>query len=103
MKLQEYIDWIKAQDHIISALDKDYEGHCPCFYHKKKIGKSWVIIQAHCWRTTINSMIDGCDCPYAGVHISGKLPKKDLEKIGKAVKKKLVELDWCDWALRIDK
>lgn len=101
MKLEQFLKEIKDADYIYSYLDKDFEGSCPCFHGKKKIDGELVYFDAHCWRTTINSIVGGCDCPYSGIHIKSKLPRKDLLKIGRVVKRKLDEGGWSHWTLKV--
>lgn len=103
MKLEQFLKEIKEADYIYSYLDKNFNGSCPCFRGKKKIEGAWVYFNAHCWRTTINSYVGGCDCPYSGIHLKSKLPRKDLLKIGRAVKKILNDMKWSEWTLKIDK
>ena len=102
-EIDEFIKQIKESEYIYSYLDKDFEGSCPCFHSKRKIEGEWVYFDAHCWRTTINSIRGGCDCPYSGIHLKSKLPHKDLLRIGRALVKKLNEMEWSSWTLKIDK
>jgi hypothetical protein len=103
MNIAELIKKIETMDYP-QHLDKGYEGSCPCFYYNPTVEGKRLVIHGHCWRTTVNSVIGGCKCEYNGVHISGKLPKKDLLKIGKAFKKQLDAQKWySEWDLVIDK
>ena len=103
MKLQQYIDWIKSREDILSALDRKYEGACPCFWHKKKVDGKYIQVRGHCWRTTVNAMVDGCSCQYSGIHLRGDFTRAELMRVGKAIKQQLDELGWTHWSIRIDK
>jgi hypothetical protein len=93
MKLQTLIDKIENMDYP-QKLEKDWSGSCPCFWYSPMIEGVRVSIHGHCWRTTDNSLIGGCKCAYNGFHIKGKLPRKDLLRLAKALKKQLDAQEW---------
>ncbi len=46
-----------------------------------------IDIKTHCYKTTINSRISGCECGYSGVHIKAdpdiSIKEKELKEIAK--------------------
>ncbi len=69
------------------ALDKTYEGACPCFWVKVTIDEEPVNIHGHCWRV--------CKyCSFNGIHVTSKLPMSKLKKLAKAFKKQLDAQNW---------
>ncbi len=66
-----------------------------------------IKIKTHCHRTTINSMIGGCKCDHAGVHIGQdfdlKLTQKELKAIAKLFADYIKEAYWCGVSIVIEK
>ena len=85
----DFIRQINATDHyeIQSLLDKKHDGECPCFWATKVIDGKKISIHGHCWRVCM-------ECSYNGLHVSGKLLKKDLMRIARALKRKLDKQKW---------
>jgi len=71
-------------------IDKKFGGSCPCFWGRLKVGGHYIGLHGHCWR----SEEDGGNCPYNGLHIRSKLPKKEIEPLIKAIVKKLNAQKW---------
>jgi hypothetical protein len=57
--------------------DDEWDGSCPCSDVTGRGFKIWL----HCWRSACTS------CRFAGVHVSGTIPKKDLRRIGRHIAK----------------
>lgn len=102
MTLDQYISWINSCEDILSSLDRKYDGSCPCFWHRKKVEGKYIQVHGHCWRTTVNSRKGGCTCPFSGVHLRGSFTRAQLMRVGRAIKKRLDELEWSQWSIRVD-
>jgi len=89
MTTEELINKVKKMDYP-QELDKSYEGSCPCFWYKPIIDGRKIEIHGHCWRTNI----DGCNCSFNGLHITGSLSVAKLTKIAKTFKKQLDKQNW---------
>ena len=101
MKFQDLIDKVLKMDYP-QELDKKWNGECPCFWCNPIINGHRIKIHGHCWRTTDNGKRGGCKCLNNGLHITGKLPKKDLMKLAKAFKKKLDRQQWYSiWEIEV--
>jgi hypothetical protein len=102
MTKEELIKKVKDLDYP-QQLDKGYEGSCPCFWYHPTIDGKRVSIHGHCWRTTGDNMVGSCKCAYNGLHITGKLPEKDLLEIAKAFKRQLDKQKWySEWDIVIN-
>lgn len=86
MKIEYLINKVSKMDYP-QKLSKEYDGGCPCFYYYPIVDGVKIEIHGHCWRTCQ-------ECAYNGLHITGKLPRKDLMKIAKVFKKQLDAQEW---------
>jgi hypothetical protein len=73
-------------------VDDDCTGSCPCC---EVVGQGFTI-RVHCWRK------DCASCFFAGVHVSGTLPKKDLRRIGRHVAGLLAERWSAEFAVVVE-
>jgi hypothetical protein len=97
MKVKDLIAKVKKMDYP-QKLERGWEGLCPCFNYNPTIDGHKISIHGHCWRTTDNGIDGGCECAFNGLHIKGKLPKKDLMEIAKSFKAKLDKQKWySEW------
>ncbi len=102
MKSKDLIDKVGKMDYP-QKLEKGWEGFCPCFNYNPTVNGKKVSIHGHCWRTTNNGTIGGCECSFNGLHIKSKPPIKDLKEIAKALKKQLDAQKWnSEWEVVYD-
>ena len=95
MKLETFITKVKNYDgYIQKLLDKSYDGACPCFWSTKIIDGYKVEIHGHCWRTCPDYLEGKNYCTNNGLHLKSKMPRKDLMKLAKALKKSLDAQEW---------
>ncbi|GEM_PF-3282544 len=96
MTINDLIKEVESLDEwdVQKHFDKDYDGGCPCFWSRRKVDGRMIEIHGHCWRTTGDGIRGSCNCAYNGLHVTGKLPRKDLMKIARAFKKKLDKQEW---------
>ena len=85
--------------------DKKFEGSCPCFWGKKKIGEYYIELHGHCWRTCPDMNAGKSHyCSFNGLHVTSDMPKKELRPIIGIIKHKLDEQEWYDkWEVHYDK
>ena len=84
MNINTFIKKIE-NEYYPQKLDKDYDGNCPCSHFEGKIEGKKFGFHTRCWRVSNNAQ---------DLYIWGELGKKDLYKIGKALKRQLDKQKW---------